>query len=135
MSTLVVWNGMAFYRLEYSDQQIDLILSFIQNHNPSQIVSPASCSPSSALSATNGPLALRINVNVGKSQSFNILLSGPPGTGTILTAEAAADRTDRPLFYLQAKGLGIKAASLDTTISRVFETADGMKRCRPAARG
>ncbi|KAL7821159.1 hypothetical protein V8C44DRAFT_353841 [Trichoderma aethiopicum] len=106
-------------RIDTDDQQTDLILSFIQNHNTSQKVSPASSSSSSALLTTNGPLALRINVNVGNSQSSNILLSSHPGTGTILTAEAVADRTDRPLFYLQAKGLGINAASLGTNISRV----------------
>ena len=52
-----------------------------------------------------------------------ILLSGPPGTGKTLTAEAVADRTHRPLFYLQAEDLGINAAQLGANIKKVFEMA------------
>ncbi|KAL7810805.1 ATPase [Trichoderma gracile] len=40
-----------------------------------------------------------------------------------LTAEAVADRTHRPLFYLQAEDLGINAASLGANIKCVFEMA------------
>jgi AAA+ superfamily predicted ATPase len=52
-----------------------------------------------------------------------MLLSGPPGTGKTLMAEAVADRTHRPLFYLQAEDLGINAASLGANIKKVFEMA------------
>lgn len=52
-----------------------------------------------------------------------ILLSGPPGTGKTLTAEAVADRTHRPLFYLQAEDLGINAAALGANVKKVFEMA------------
>jgi SpoVK/Ycf46/Vps4 family AAA+-type ATPase len=51
------------------------------------------------------------------------LLSGPPGTGKTLTAEAVADRTHRPLFYLQAEDLGINAAALGANVKKVFEMA------------
>jgi SpoVK/Ycf46/Vps4 family AAA+-type ATPase len=63
------------------------------------------------------------DVIVGKGQGLIILLSGPPGTGKTLTAEAVADRTHRPLFYLQAEDLGINAATLGANIKRVFEMA------------
>ena len=52
-----------------------------------------------------------------------MLLSGPPGTGKTLMAEAVADRTRRPLFYLQAEDLGISAAVLGANIKKVFEMA------------
>lgn len=63
------------------------------------------------------------DVIVGKGQGLIILLSGPPGTGKTLTAEAVADRTHRPLFYLQAEDLGVNAATLGANIKRVFEMA------------
>jgi SpoVK/Ycf46/Vps4 family AAA+-type ATPase len=63
------------------------------------------------------------DVIVGKGQGLIMLLSGPPGTGKTLMAEAIADRTHRPLFYLQAEDLGINAASLGANIKRVFEMA------------
>jgi SpoVK/Ycf46/Vps4 family AAA+-type ATPase len=50
-----------------------------------------------------------------------MLLSGPPGTGKTLMAEAVADRTRRPLFYLQAEDLGINAAVLGANIKKVFQ--------------
>lgn len=52
-----------------------------------------------------------------------VLLSGPPGTGKTLMAEAVADRSHRPLFYLQAEDLGISAATLGENIKNVFEMA------------
>jgi SpoVK/Ycf46/Vps4 family AAA+-type ATPase len=52
-----------------------------------------------------------------------MLLSGPPGTGKTLMAEAVADRTRRPLFYLQAEDLGINAAVLGANIKKVFQMA------------
>ncbi len=52
-----------------------------------------------------------------------MLLSGPPGTGKTLMAEAVADRTHKPLFYLQAEDLGINAAVLGANIKKVFEMA------------
>jgi len=50
-------------------------------------------------------------------------LSGPPGTGKTLTAEAVADKTRRPLYYLQAEDLGTNAAFLGPKIKKVFEMA------------
>lgn len=102
----LVWNDQAFSHLVYDDQQKDLVLSFVENH-----------------SLTNGPSVAMEDVIVGKGQGLIILLSGPPGTGKTLTAEAVADRTHRPLFYLQAEDLGINAATLGANIKRVFEMA------------
>ncbi|KAI5462834.1 hypothetical protein BGZ63DRAFT_402193 [Mariannaea sp. PMI_226] len=102
----MVWNDQAFSHLVYDDQQKDLVLSFVENHSTSK----------------GSPSAME-DVIVGKGQGLIILLSGPPGTGKTLTAEAVADRTHRPLFYLQAEDLGISAATLGANIKRVFSMA------------
>src|SRR3954462_3695812 len=62
-------------------------------------------------------------MNGKPGQGLVMLLSGPPGTGKTLMAEAVADRTRRPLFYLQAEDLGINAAILGANIKKVFEMA------------
>lgn len=120
----MIWNDTAYSHLVYDDQQKDLVLSFVQNHNPHRVASAASKASSSALTVSNAtrPAPLE-DVIVGKGQGLIILLSGPPGTGKTLTAEAVADRTHRPLFYLQAEDLGISASDLGANIKRVFEMA------------
>jgi AAA+ superfamily predicted ATPase len=60
---------------------------------------------------------------MGKGQGLILLLSGPPGTGKTLTAEAVADKTRRPLYYLQAEDLGTDASKLGPKIKKVFEMA------------
>lgn len=82
------------------------MLSFVENH-----------------SLANGVNTAMEDVIVGKGQGLIMLLSGPPGTGKTLMAEAIADRTHRPLFYLQAEDLGINAAALGANIKKVFEMA------------
>lgn len=120
----MIWNDTAYSHLVYDDQQKDLVLSFVQNHNPHRAVSAAPAASSSASTVSNAkPPAPMEDVIVGKGQGLIILLSGPPGTGKTLTAEAVADRTHRPLFYLQAEDLGINAAALGANIKRVFEMA------------
>ena len=80
------------------------------------------------------------DVIVGKGQGLVHLLSGPPGTGKTLLAEAVADRTRRPLYYLHAEELGTKADLLGEKVKKVFEMAtewnavillDGMKNFLP----
>ncbi|EEP75558.1 predicted protein [Uncinocarpus reesii 1704] len=69
------------------------------------------------------PRSLTDRSSIG--EGLTILLSGPPGTGKTLTAEAVADRTRRPLFYLQAEDLGIAANELGTNLKKAFEMATG----------
>ncbi|KAM0343402.1 hypothetical protein ACHAPU_008582 [Fusarium lateritium] len=102
----IVWNDKAYSHLVFDEQQKDLVLSFVENHNLDNSASKA-----------------MEDVIVGKGQGLIMLLSGPPGTGKTLMAEAIADRTHRPLFYLQAEDLGINAAALGANIKRVFEMA------------
>ncbi|KAK1968283.1 ATPase [Colletotrichum sublineola] len=100
----IVWNDTAYDHLVYDEQQKDLVLSFVENHG------------------LGGRNAMEDFI-VGKGQGLIILLSGPPGTGKTLTAEAVADRTHRPLFYLQAEDLGINPSTLGEKVKRVFEMA------------
>ncbi|OLN88257.1 Vacuolar protein sorting-associated protein 4B [Colletotrichum chlorophyti] len=100
----IAWNNSAYDHLVYDEQQKDLVLSFVEKHGLTQ---------KNAME----------DVIVGKGQGLIILLSGPPGTGKTLTAEAVADRTHRPLFYLQAEDLGINPSTLGAKIKRVFEMA------------
>ncbi|CAK7213580.1 hypothetical protein SCUCBS95973_001847 [Sporothrix curviconia] len=99
----VKWNDGAYDHLVYDEQQKDLVLSFVESH---------------------GHTTSKVeDVIIGKGDGLIILLSGPPGTGKTLTAEAVADRTHRPLFYLQAEDLGINAAALGANVKKVFEMA------------
>ncbi|KAK3905393.1 hypothetical protein C8A05DRAFT_30798 [Staphylotrichum tortipilum] len=106
----MVYNDAAFDHLVYNEQQKDLVMSFVESH----------CGSGTA--TQKHPKAME-DVIAGKGQGLVILLSGPPGTGKTLMAEAVADRTRRPLFYLQAEDLGINAAALGANIKKVFEMA------------
>lgn len=101
--TPLIWNDDAYGHLVYQEEQKDLVLTFVENHQ-------------------------RLKTGVddviqGKGQGLIFLLSGPPGTGKTLTAEAVADKSRRPLYYLQAEDLGINAAQLGKNIKKVFEMA------------
>ncbi|KAK0625861.1 P-loop containing nucleoside triphosphate hydrolase protein [Immersiella caudata] len=105
----MVWNDEAYEHLVYDEQQKDLVMSFVENHG-------------AAAERRKQSTVLR-DVIAGKGEGLILLLSGPPGTGKTLMAEAVADRTHRPLFYLQAEDLGINAAVLGANIKKVFEMA------------
>ncbi|KAK3988891.1 ATP-dependent zinc metalloprotease YME1L1 [Cladorrhinum sp. PSN332] len=100
----MTWNEEAYDHLVYDEAQKDLVMSFVESHGQSKVRTVE-------------------DVIAGKGQGLVILLSGPPGTGKTLTAEAVADRTKRPLFYLQAEDLGTNAAILGANVKRVFQMA------------
>ncbi|KAK0102745.1 hypothetical protein ONS95_006343 [Cadophora gregata] len=99
----VTWNDEAYGHLVYPEEQKNLVLTFVDNHQR---------------------MKARVDdVVMGKGQGLILLLSGPPGTGKTLTAEAVADKTLRPLYYLQAEDLGTDASKLGPKIKKVFEMA------------
>jgi SpoVK/Ycf46/Vps4 family AAA+-type ATPase len=100
------WNDEAYSHLVYPEEQKDLVLTFVKNHQ--------------RMKAKGDGVD---DVIHGKGQGLILLLSGPPGTGKTLTAEAVADKTRRPLYYLQAEELGTNAAYLGPKIKKVFEMA------------
>jgi SpoVK/Ycf46/Vps4 family AAA+-type ATPase len=99
-------NDEAYSHLVYPEEQKDLVLTFVENHQRMK-------------AKGNGV----DDVIHGKGQGLIMLLSGPPGTGKTLTAEAVADKTRRPLYNLQAEELGTDAAFLGPKIKKVFEMA------------
>ena len=99
----VKWNDEAYDHLVYPEAQKDLVLTFVENHQRTK--------------------AGLDDVIAGKGQGLISLLSGPPGTGKTLLAEAVADRTRRPLYYLHAEELGTKADLLGEKVKKVFELA------------
>ncbi|OAR02277.1 hypothetical protein LLEC1_05428 [Akanthomyces lecanii] len=133
----LVWNDTAYSHLVYDEQQKDLILSFVQHHSFANVTPAAApalpdTTPSDSSSTANDDadastpkrtLAPIEDVIVGKGQGLVILLSGPPGTGKTLMAEAVADRTHRPLVYLQAEDLGTHAGELGTRLKRLLTMA------------
>ncbi|XWW96099.1 hypothetical protein V2A60_004069 [Cordyceps javanica] len=138
----LIWNDTAYSHLVYDEQQKDLILSFVQHHSfannaaptvkkPALLPAPGMTASDSSSTANEDPsdstpkrtLAPIEDVIVGKGQGLVILLSGPPGTGKTLMAEAVADRTHRPLVYLQAEDLGTHAGELGTRLKRCLTMA------------
>ncbi|KAK4216493.1 ATP-dependent zinc metalloprotease YME1L1 [Rhypophila decipiens] len=122
----LVWNDAAYDHLVYDEQQKDLVMSFVENHQGSHI--SAVPPPSTSVTRRDRTSARRhhpklMDVIAGKGEGLIMLLSGPPGTGKTLMAEAVADRTHRPLFYLQAEDLGTNAAVLGANVKKVFEMA------------
>ena len=59
----------------------------------------------------------------GKGKGMIMLLSGPPGVGKTLTAEAVAEVMRSPLYMLSAGDLGTEASEVETSLSNVMEMA------------
>jgi len=59
----------------------------------------------------------------GKGKGIIGLLSGSPGCGKTLTAEAVAEVTRRPLYVVSAGELGTEPSILDQRLSRILELA------------
>ncbi|PBK88100.1 P-loop containing nucleoside triphosphate hydrolase protein [Armillaria gallica] len=59
----------------------------------------------------------------GKGKGLIGLLSGMPGCGKTLTAEAVAEATQRPLYVVSAGELGTDPASVDKTLKQILELA------------
>ncbi|KAF8532083.1 P-loop containing nucleoside triphosphate hydrolase protein [Gautieria morchelliformis] len=59
----------------------------------------------------------------GKGKGIIGLLSGAPGTGKTLTAEAVAEITRRPLYVVTAGELGIEPSDLDQRLAKILELA------------
>ncbi|EDN06485.1 predicted protein [Histoplasma mississippiense (nom. inval.)] len=62
-----------------------------------------------------------------KGRGLIVLLSGPPGVGKTLTAEALSERLQSPLYSISAGQLSSDAAVLDVQLDQVFTTASHWK--------
>lgn len=56
-----------------------------------------------------------------KTGGFIVLLHGKPGTGKTLTAEATAEKAQRPLMVLSAAELGFKPITVELNLRNVLE--------------
>lgn len=59
----------------------------------------------------------------GKGGGCIFLLHGPPGVGKTLTAEAIAERLERPLYMVGAGELGITPNELESRLKAILDTA------------
>lgn len=63
------------------------------------------------------------DIIAGKGRGVIILLSGPPGVGKTLTAEAYCERAKKPLYAVQCSQLGIEPSELEKQLSIVLDRA------------
>ena len=97
----VIWGEEAFRSLVLGSKQKTLIHSLVKQHKRRA--------------------ALFDDVVAGKGKGLIGLLSGGPGCGKTLTAEAMAEVTRRPLYVLSAGELGVSLSDLDQNLARVME--------------
>lgn len=96
----VVWNSNAFERLVLPPDQKELILSFSE----------------SQLAGSNFD-----DIIQGKGKGIICLLSGPPGVGKTLTAEAVAENLKVPLHMLSSGDLGSDPWEVERELNSILE--------------
>lgn len=96
----VVWNSNAFDRLVLPADQKELILAFSE----------------SQLAGSNFD-----DVITGKGKGIICLLSGPPGVGKTLTAEAVAENLKVPLHMLSSGDLGSDPWEVERELNSILE--------------
>jgi hypothetical protein len=101
--TPVIWNLDAFSKVAMDAQKRNLIQSLVKSH-------------------WDGPETFDDVVN-GKGKGLVGHLSGNPGVGKTLTAEAIAEITKRPLLMLSAGELGTQAYDTEKKLDMVLEIA------------
>lgn len=67
------------------------------------------------------------DISKGKGRALAGLLSGPPGVGKTLTAEAVAEISRRPLYAVSAGELGAEMADVERRLGKVFAVASSWK--------
>lgn len=100
----VAWNVTAFDKLVLNPQHSKIILSLVKAHS-------------------SGSTHFD-DIVENKGKGLIGLLSGPPGVGKTLTAEAVAEATHRPLYMLSAGELGTNPGDLDRKLNLVLELGD-----------
>jgi hypothetical protein len=97
----VVWNQGAFDLVIMPEKKHAIIRTLVQSH----------------LSSVN----LFGDIISGKGKGLVGLLSGGPGVGKSLTAEAVAELCKRPLFTITSADLGDDASEVDENLDMVLE--------------
>lgn len=96
----ITWSTKAFDNLVLPEDQKDLILAFSE----------------SQLSGSSFDDVIK-----GKGKGVICLLSGPPGVGKTLTAEAVAENLRVPLHTLSSGDLGSSAWELDNKLTEILD--------------
>ncbi|KAL0941416.1 AAA ATPase family protein [Colletotrichum truncatum] len=96
----ITWNTNAFDKLVLPEDQKELILAFSE----------------SQLDGSSFD-----DVISGKGKGIICLLSGPPGVGKTLTAEAVAENLKVPLHTLSSGDLGSQPWEVENGLSRILE--------------
>lgn len=72
---------------------------------------------------TNSGKARNVDIIDGKGGGAIFLLDGPPGTGKTLTAEATAEKLERPLYKVGLGELGTHAEHMEGKLNEVLNIA------------
>lgn len=99
----VGWSDKAFDSLVLHPKQKSMVLSLVKQHKKRA--------------------SLFDDVVIGKGKGLIGLLSGNPGCGKTLTAEAVAEVTHRPLYSVSAGELGTNALDVDKFLTKILDLA------------
>lgn len=99
----IQWNHEAFQKLVIDEDRRQLVHALVKAHRND---------------ATTFD-----DIIQNKGQGLVGLLSGAPGVGKTLTAEAVAEVTERPLYTVSAGELGIQADTVDTKLGVILDVA------------
>ncbi|KAE8422372.1 P-loop containing nucleoside triphosphate hydrolase protein [Aspergillus pseudocaelatus] len=102
--TSITWNNDAFSHLMLPTGYKNLILSFVEGQATSKKAFD--------------------DVIKGKGLGILMLLVGSPGTGKTLTAEAVADRVQKPLYMLSAGELGQSAEDIENRLTDILQLTE-----------
>lgn len=101
----MVWNEGIFESLVLEENQRDLVHDLVQAHESS------------------GNEQIFDDVVRDKGKGLIGLLTGPPGVGKTLTAEAVAEVTHRPLYMISSGELGDRPSDVHDKLEDVLELA------------
>jgi hypothetical protein len=97
----ITWNDKAFGSLVLPDDTKDLVLAFAE----SQIKREPTFD----------------DIIAGKGKGVIMLLSGPPGVGKTLTAEAVAETMRVPLYMMAAGDLGTDPHEVESSLQKILK--------------
>lgn len=96
----ICWNESVFSKLVLPTGHKDLVVSFIEAH-------------------ISGDVQFD-DIVAGKGLGLLMLLAGEPGLGKTLTAEAVAEKVQKPIYILSAGELGHHASGVESSLREVL---------------